>query len=72
MDAPTKKESEEVEKRKLKEHIMVIWVLKRADKRRFGNLQIGLKNKYLLGIDKYPTTIGDLLKILNHYKPEYS
>ena len=67
MNAPTEKESEEIEKRKLKKRIMVIAVLKRADKKRFGNLQIGLKNKYLLGIDEYPISIGDLLKVLNHY-----
>ena len=72
MDAPTEKESKEVEKRKLKERIMAMAVLKRADKRGFGNLQIGLKNKYLLGINEYSTTIGDLLKVLNHYKPEWS
>ena len=72
MDAPTEKESEKVEKRKLKECIIVIVVLKRANKRRFGNLQISLKNKYLLGINKYPTTIRDLLKVLNHYKLEWN
>ena len=72
MDTDTEKEMEVVEKRKLKERIMTMTVLKRADKKRFGNLQIGLKNKYLLGIDEYPTSIGNLLKILNHYKPEWS
>ena len=61
-----------VEKRELKECIMTMTVLKRAGKKRFDNLQISLKNKYLLGMDEYPTTIGDLLKILNHYKPEWS
>ena len=72
MDADTEKEAEAVETRKLKERIVAMTVLKRADKKRFGNLQIGLKNKYLLGQDEYPTTIGDLLKVLNHYKPEWS
>ena len=43
-----------------------------ADKERFGNLQIGLKNLYLLGKDNYPTTIADLLKVLNNYKPEWT
>ena len=72
MDASTKKELEEVEKRKLKKRIIAMVVLKRANKKRFGNLQIGLKNKYLLGIDNYPTLIGDLPKVLNHYKLEWS
>ena len=72
MDAKTEKETETVETRKLKERIVAMTVLKRADKKRFGNLQIGLKNKYLLGQDEYPTNIGDLIKVLNHYKPEWN
>ena len=72
MDAATENETEAVEKRKLKERIVTMAVLKRTDKKRFGNLQIGLKNKYLLGQDEYPKTTGDLLKVLNHYKPEWS
>ena len=72
MGTPTEKELEEVEKIKLKERIIVMAVLKRTNKKRFRNLQIDLKNKYLLGIDKYPTSIGGLLKVLNHYKPKWS
>ena len=72
MNAPTEKESEEIEKRKLKKRIIAMVVLKRANKKRFRNLQISLKNKYLLGIDEYATSIGDLLKVLNHYKPKWS
>ena len=72
MDSDTEKETEQVETRRLKERIVAMAVLKRADKKRFGNLQIGLKNKYLLGQDDYPTNVGDLLKVLNHYKPEWN
>ena len=57
MDADEEKETEVVETRKLKERILAMTVLKRTDKKRYGNLQIGLKNKYLLGTDEYPTNI---------------
>ena len=60
MDAAEEKETEAVETRKLKERIIAMTVLKRADKKRFGNLQISLKNKYLLGRDEYPNNIGEI------------
>ena len=46
-------------------------MLKRADKKRYGNLLIGLKNSYLLGKDDYPTTVGGVIKVLNNYKSEW-
>ena len=47
-------------------------VLSRADKRRYGNLQISLKNSYLLGGDNYPDTIPYVLIVLNTYKTEWT
>jgi hypothetical protein len=59
-------------KKALKEQILAMTILKRADKRRYGNLQIGLKNDYLLGKNDYPVTISDLLKVMNNYTPEWT
>ena len=56
----------------LKEEILAMAMLKRADKKRFGNLQISLKNSYLLGTNDYPKTVAGVLKILNNYKSEYT
>ena len=47
-------------------------IMKRADKRRFGNLQIELKNSFLLGKNEYPTSVPEVLKILNNYKPVWT
>ena len=70
-----KDETQEIKsnvKKSLKEQILAMAILKRADKRRYGNLQIGLKNDYLLGKNDYPATISDLLKVMNNYTPEWS
>ena len=56
----------------LKEEILAMAMLKRADKKRFGNLQISLKHSYLLGTNHYPKTVAGVLKILNNYKSEYT
>ena len=64
------KEMEKLEKGRLKEEISAMEILKRANNKRFGNLQISLKNSNLLGKNGYTTTIADLLKVLNNYKPE--
>ena len=47
-------------------------VLKQADKSRYGNLQISLKNSYFLGKHNYPDTIPDVLQVLNNYKTEWT
>ena len=47
-------------------------VLKRADKSRYGNLQISLKNSYLLGKNNYPDTIPDVLRVLNNHNTEWT
>ena len=52
--------------------ILAMAIMKRADKKRFGNLQIKLKNDYLLGNNGYPTEVVNVLKLLNNYKPEWS
>ena len=36
-------------KKALKEEILTMTILKRANKRQYGNLQLSLKNDYLLG-----------------------
>ena len=64
-------ELKKIETEKLKEEIVAMSLIKRADKKRFGNLQIQLKNSFLLGSNEYPTTVPDVLKILNNYKPEW-
>ena len=45
-------------------------VLKRADKRRYGNLYNSLKNSYKLRKNIYPETIPDVLRVLNNYRME--
>ena len=59
-----------IAKEELKEEIVAMAVMNRADKRRYGNLQISLKILYLLGGDIYPDTIPDVLRVLNTYKTE--
>ena len=71
-DQSEKDELKTIEKKSLKEQILAMTILKRADKRRYGNLQIQLKNDYLLGKNDYPTTIADLLKVLNNYVAAWS
>ena len=60
-----------ITKRELKEEIVSMAVLKRADKKRYGNLQTSLKNSYLLGTNNYPSTIPGVLKVLNNYQPQW-
>ena len=66
------KEHTTIAKKALKEEIVAMAVLKRADRKRYGNLQTGLKNSYLLGKNDYPTNIPDVLKVLNNYKCEWT
>ena len=53
------------------EEVETFALLKRADKKRFGNLQIKLKNAYLLGRNEYPKTVQELTKILKNYEQEW-
>ena len=62
----------ELIKKKIQEQILAMVIIKRADKRRFGNLQIELKNSFLLGKDEYPKSVPEVLKILNNYKPVWT
>ena len=66
------KDAKRVARKKLKEEILAIAVLKRADKKRYGNLLIHLSNSYLLGNDDYPTTVGKVLEVLNNYEKEWT
>jgi hypothetical protein len=66
------KEQTAIAKKALKEEIVAMVVLKRADKKRYGNLQISLKNSYLLGKNDYPTNVPDMLKVLNNYQAEWT
>ena len=56
----------------LGEEIETFAILKRADKERFGNLQIKLKNAYLLGRNEYPRTVQELTKVLKNYEQEWN
>ncbi len=51
----------------IQEELMSLVILKRADKKRYANLQESLANSFLIGRDEYPTTIGAVLKLLNNY-----
>ena len=64
-------ELKKLEKKKIHDEIVAMALIKRSDKKRFGNLQIQLKNSFLLGKNEYPTTIPDVLKVLNNYKQEW-
>jgi hypothetical protein len=71
----TAEETEEINdliKKDLKEEILAIALLKWTDKKRYGNLQIGLKHSYLLGNNEYLKMVADVLKVLNNYKPEWT
>ena len=46
---------------------MSLVILKRADKKRYANLQESLANSFLIGLDQYPATIGAVLILLNNY-----
>jgi len=72
MPADQVKEHTAIAKKALKEEIIAMAVLKRADRKRYGNLQTSLKNSYLLGKNDYPTNIPDVLKVLNNYKCEWT
>ena len=61
-------EQKSILKKEMKEYILSMAVIKRADENRYGSLQKRLRNDYLLGNDRYPTTIAGTLKLLDNYK----
>ena len=57
-DAESENELNNMIKKALKEEILAMSMMKRADKKRFGNLQISLRNSYLLGKKRLPNKRG--------------
>ena len=68
MSEDDSREKKSLIKRGMKEYIIAMAVLKRADPNRYGALQQGLKNDFLLGNDQYPEMIPEMLKLLDNYK----
>lgn len=58
-------------KKQLHEEIIATAIIKRADKRRYGNLQIQMKNNFLMGNNMYPINVADVLRILDNYEREW-
>jgi hypothetical protein len=65
------KEQVRLIKKELREEIVATAILKRADKKRYGNLLIHMKNNYLMGNNLYPNTVADVLRILDNYEKEW-
>ena len=74
MDMASDEENKETKryKREMKQKILAMVILKRADTSRYGSLQQRLKNEYLLGNNDYPETVPKVLELLNNYKVEYT
>lgn len=72
MSSDEEKEAIKILEKEYEERILSMAILKRADKRRFGNLLIKLHNDFLLGNDEYPETIGQTLKLMDNYKAEWT
>ena len=68
MTANEKTEASTCIKALLKQEIISMALIKRANQARFSNLQKELKNSYLLGNHRYPATIPNVLKVLNNYE----
>src|SRR6056300_1048521 len=51
--------------------IKAITILEKADKKRFGNLQIMMKNAYLMGKDEYLKEVHEAQMLLNNCKSEW-
>ena len=71
MDPARVAEERSILKKGLKEEILAMAIIKRADPRRYGSLQTMLKNSYLFKDDKYPKTVADTLKALNNYTQDH-
>lgn len=59
-------------KKEIEDKITSMVILKRTDKKRYGNLQIKYHNRYLMGENKYPESSSEVLKILDNYKQEWN
>jgi len=70
MDSAEEKEAKRICKLVLKEKIWAMAILKRSNTGRFQHLLTKLHNDYLMGHNGYPDTVAEVLKLLNHYKPE--
>jgi len=69
-------DKEIAEKRKelvkaIQNKIKAITNLEKEYKKRFGNLQIMMKNAYLMGKDEYPKEVHEAQMLLNNYKSEW-
>jgi hypothetical protein len=64
-------EQKRIIKKQLREEIITTAIIKRADKKRYGNLQIQMKNSYLMGNTVYPKSVADVLRILDNYEKEW-
>src|SRR5210317_2122108 len=51
--------------------IKAITILEKADKKRFGNPQIMMKNAYLMGKDEYLNEVHEAQMLLNNFKSEW-
>lgn len=73
VEMPSDQQAEQtrVIKKQLKEEIMATAILRRVDKRRYGNLLINMKNNYLMGNNLYPNSVADVLRILDNYEKEW-
>ena len=72
MDEARLADVRKVKKKVIKDEIAAITIIRRVDKKRFGNLLIGFENEYLKGKDDYPKSTAAVLRLLNNYKPEWS
>jgi hypothetical protein len=72
MTKAQEKEERRVQKKILKEQVTAMAIVKRADKKRFGDLQNDLQNDYLLNEDKYPRKVGDVLKLMDNYRKAWT
>mmetsp|Transcript_5610 Transcript_5610/g.13197 ORF Transcript_5610/g.13197 Transcript_5610/m.13197 type:complete len:236 (-) Transcript_5610:745-1452(-) len=70
MTAEQEEEELRVQEKIQREQVEAMFILKRVDKKRYGNLLIELHNSYLLGKDYYPKTAADVLRLLNNYKQQ--
>lgn len=68
----SKEESTAYHKRNLRERMIAMGLIKRADPKRYRALQIDLRNDFALGTSKYPSTIQGAIKILNTFRPTTS
>ena len=51
----------------VKDKIQGMDILKMVDRRRYGSLLTGIRDKYALGIDLYPTSINKSYEVIESY-----